>query len=259
MTMPAKQKQHQHAAEDEGPGPPLEPVRHRKQRKRRGKLAEIERREGGADQVGPPGIGEMAGQKGVAAEIDAVDAAEQDADLPGQLVAPVGPPAGRLPAQLAPTALRAGASASVKIAISTSGRPQIASAHRQEPSTSGSTSGIVSMTGSVSPDEQAVGEDRGAEAHALRQPSAHKRRQRRLHDGDTRAHHNGGGIEHEHIEHGAAQTGGDARDQQTGRPASARRRSARSRAIPAAPRSPNRTIGRPERMPTSVPDRRRSA
>ena len=44
-----------------------------------------------------------------------------------------------------------GASTAVRIAVATSGMPQIARPKRQEPSASGSTSGIVSMTASVSP------------------------------------------------------------------------------------------------------------
>ena len=65
----------------------------REQHEGRRQLAEIERGESAADQVGPAGLGEMARQEGIAAEIDAVDAAEENPDLPDQLVAPVGPPA----------------------------------------------------------------------------------------------------------------------------------------------------------------------
>src|SRR5262249_31907672 len=42
--------------------------------------------------AGRPAVGEMARQEGIASEIDAVDAAEQDTDLPRQRIAPVWPP-----------------------------------------------------------------------------------------------------------------------------------------------------------------------
>src|SRR5262249_59786049 len=64
----------------------------RQQHERRWKLTEIERRQRTADQVRRTGAREMAGQERIAAEINAVDAAEQKADLPDQLVAPVRPP-----------------------------------------------------------------------------------------------------------------------------------------------------------------------
>ena len=167
------------------------------------------------DQVGTAGAGEVAGQEGIAAKIDAVDAAEQEAELPDQLVAPIGPPASRSrPARRMPAFADGGTSATVRIAISTSGMPQIASDQRQESSTSGSTRGSVEHDRDRFPDQQSVGVDRRAEAHLLRQPLPNQRRQRRLHDGDARAHHDGGGVEGGHIEHRTAQTGGDAADQQ---------------------------------------------
>jgi hypothetical protein len=48
------------------------------------------------------------------------------------------------------------------------------------------------------------------------EPSAYERRERRLHDGDACAHHDGSGVEGKHIKHCAAQTRGDARNQQPG-------------------------------------------
>jgi hypothetical protein len=60
----------------------------------------------------------------------------------------------------------------------------------------------------------AVGVDRRTEGHPLRQPLANQRRQRRLHDGDASAHHDGRGIEHRYVEHRAAQTGHRAGNQQ---------------------------------------------
>ena len=57
----------------------------------------------------------------------------------------------QLPPAAPASALRAGASTAVKTAVARSGMPQTAKPARQEPSTSASTSGIVSMTPSVSP------------------------------------------------------------------------------------------------------------
>ena len=53
-------------------------------------------------------------------------------------------------------------------------------------------------------DEETVGVERGSEAHSLGQPLPNQRRQRRLHDCDARAHHDGRAIEDEHVKHSAA-------------------------------------------------------
>src|SRR5262249_54821121 len=84
----------------------------------------IERGQCGADQVGAPGGGKVAGQEGVAADIDAVDAANDDTALPDEFVAPVGPPAAARRSRGCPTSLDAGASAMIKIAISVGGPPR---------------------------------------------------------------------------------------------------------------------------------------
>jgi hypothetical protein len=176
-------------------------------------LAEVERGERGADQVGPACVGEIAGQEGVAAEIDAVDAAEQNAGLPGQWIAPVRPPG--VPG------CRRGHRRLLGRRRQGSGEDRD-QRQRKTPDRERPAPGSVDQ-GQHERDrhhdrqrfayEQAVGEDRGAEAHPLRQPLAHERRQRRLRDRDSCAHHDGRGIERERIEDGAAQRGGDARDE----------------------------------------------
>ena len=97
----------------------------------------------------------------------------------------------------APLVSERGANATVTIAISTRGIPQITKLHRHEPSTSGSTIGMVSMTGTRFPDEQAVGVDRGRRGpRASGTKALDQWRQRRLHDRDLGAHHHGRGVQH---------------------------------------------------------------
>ena len=144
------------------------------------------------------------------------------------------------------------------IAINTSGMPQSARLKRQDPSTSGNTSGIVSITGSGFADQQPVGTERGAKAHPVRQPLANERRQRRLHDRDAGTHQDGGCIERQG--HRAPRRAGPTPSRRSAIPPTSVG-SAPKRAISSDPGSaamPNRITGKPDRMPTSVPDRPRS-
>ena len=66
-------------------------------------------------------------------------------------------------------------------AMIATGTAQNTKSHCQLCRSIGSTSGMVSAAGKISPIDQAVGVDRGGKADALRHPGANQRRQRRLH------------------------------------------------------------------------------
>ena len=168
-------------------------------------------------------------QEAVHREIGGVDAAEQEADPPDQRIAEVRHPA---PAGRGRRRQRARAARAPKMiaAMIATGTAQNTKSHCQLCRSIGSTSGMVSAAGRISPIEQSVGVDRGGKADALRHPGANQRRQRRLHHRDAERRDDGAEIEHRDVRPDAAQRRADRAQQRARSAARSARRAARSSA-----------------------------
>ncbi len=140
-------------------------------------LAEIERGERWADQVGPACGGDIVGQERVGDEIHRVDAAEDQAEPPDQRLPPIGPP----------SACGCGCCrCRAAERRCTEDDKQRGQHDRRRPDDEAQAPAIVHQRQDERngernrerlTDEKSVGVNRGGEADALRKPGPHQRRQ----------------------------------------------------------------------------------
>ena len=92
------------------------------------------------------------------------------------------------------------------------GTDQISRSVRQLPPTSGSTKGMLECRRERRANQHAVGRNRVGEPSAARRPEPRERRQRRLEDGDAKAHQQRRGVERPDIDCHGPRSGRERRD-----------------------------------------------